>query len=291
MQEQQPLIKYGWLRALIYFIIAAVIVVIFQNLGMRIVEELGSTTKENEFESIISFGFIYATMGTGIFIITYLIRRFVDRRSFKSLGFTWQGFSDEASLGFFSATALLGAGSLILVGVGYLTFLSFTVNPAAILIELLIMIIVAFVEEVLFRGYLLNNLMQSMNRWIALIISAVLFALFHGSNPDINVIAIVNIFLAGLFLGLNYIYTKNLWFGIFFHFAWNFFQGPVLGFEVSGLKLQTLFQQLLTGPELWTGGEFGFEGSLLCHIMISLSIAGLAYGFSKKYSNQNVATI
>ncbi len=284
MKELKPLIQYGWLRALIYFIIASVVVIIFQNLGLRLIETLGSAIKGNEFESIVSFGIIYALIGTGIFLLTCLMRKFVDRKSIESLGFKWQGFSGEASLGFVSATVLLGAGSLILVALGYITFLSITFSAPAFLIELLIMVIVAFVEEVLFRGYLLNNLIQSMNKWVALLISAVLFALFHYSNPDINVIAIVNIFLAGVFFGLNYIYTKNLWFSIFFHFAWNFFQGPVLGFNVSGLKLQSLFQQLLTGPELWTGGPFGFEGSLLCPLLISLSIAGLAYGFSKKYS-------
>jgi len=284
MEDLQPLIKYGWLRALIYFIIATIVVIIFQNLGLRLMEELGSAIKEIELGSIVSFGCIYIVMATGIFLLTYLMRKFVDRKSFKSLGFQWQGFSDEAYVGFFSATALLGIGSLILVALGYLTFHSITFSLPAFLIELLIMIIVAFVEEVLFRGYLLNNLMQSMNKWVALLISAVLFALFHGSNPDINVIAIVNIFLGGIFLGLNYIYTKNLWFSIFFHFAWNFFQGPVLGFDVSGLELQSLFQQLLTGPALWTGGTFGFEGSLLCPLLIGLSVVGLAYGFSRKYA-------
>ncbi len=188
MEELKPLITYGWLRALIYFIIATITIIIFQNLGLRLVEELGSAIKGNEFESIVSFGCTYLVMGAGIFLITFLMRRFVDRRSFNSLGFKWQGFSNEASVGFFSATAILGAGSLILVAVGYLTFLSFAFSPPAILIELLIMIIVAFVEEVLFRGYLLNNLMQSMNKWIALLISAVLFALFNGSNHDISLI-------------------------------------------------------------------------------------------------------
>lgn len=288
MQELKPLIQYGWLRALIYFIIASVVVIIFQNLAMGVIEEVGSAIKGNEFESIVSFGFTYAVMGTGIFLLTWFMRRFVDRKSFESLGFRWKGFSDEASLGFVSATAMLGAGSLILVALGYITFHSITFNPLAFLIELLILVIVAFVEEVLFRGYLLNNLMQSLNKWIALLISAVLFALFHYSNPDINVIAFVNIFLGGIFFGLNYIYTKNLWFSIFFHFAWNFFQGPVLGYDVSGLKLQSLFKQSLSGPALWTGDPFGFEGSLLCPIIISLSIAAFAYGFSRKYYAENV---
>ncbi len=75
-----------------------------------------------------------------------------------------------------------------------------------------------------------------MNKWVALLITSVLFALFHEANPDVSVFAIINILFAGILIGLNYIFTKNLWFGICFHFAWDYFQGPVLGYEVSGVE-------------------------------------------------------
>ena len=61
----------------------------------------------------------------------------------------------------------------------------------------------------------------------------------------------------------GYIYTRNLWFAIFFHLSWNFLQGPVLGFPVSGLKLPALLQVTITGEDLLTGGKFGFEGSII----------------------------
>ncbi|MEJ7678856.1 MAG: CPBP family intramembrane glutamic endopeptidase [Segetibacter sp.] len=136
---------------------------------------------------------------------------------FESLGFKWKGYSNEAGLGFFAALALLGVGSIILVTGGYLSFIGASFSPGTLLLEIAIMIIVAFVEELLFRGYLLNNLMQSMNKWGALSITAALFSLFHGSNPDITFFAVINIFLAGILLGINYIFTKNLWFSILFH--------------------------------------------------------------------------
>ena len=283
MEDVKPLIGYGWLRALLYFIGAFFLMLLLPVAATALLTQLGLTGKSDE-ESTLNFALMYGFTGLGVYLFTFLVRRLVDKRDFKSLGFSWRGFTDEAALGLFSAIALLGIGSLILVGLGYLTFLSISASPDPLLIEFALMVIVAFVEELVFRGYVLNNLMQSMNKWIALGISAVIFALVHVANPDVTILAVVNVFLGGLFLGLNYIYTRNVWFGVFFHFAWNFLQGPILGYDVSGLKLQSLFHQSLTGPELWTGGPFGFEGSLLCPLLLSASIVALGYGFAKKYS-------
>lgn len=282
-KAQKPLIRQGWLRALLYFIGISVIAFIFSFYGSVIGGRINAATESGN-DSVVNFGILYALMGLLIFLFTWLMRRFVDRKSFESLGFTWKSYTNEAALGFFAALALMGLGSLVLVAIGYLSFISASFSPGALFFEIVFMAVVAFVEELLFRGYLLNNLMQSMNKWVALIVSAVLFGLFHISNPDVSIFAVANILIAGLLLGVNYIFTKNLWFGIFFHFAWNYFQGPVLGFEVSGLKLTGILQQTLNGPALWTGGAFGFEGSLLCPLLLAVAVLIFTYQFSKRYS-------
>lgn len=279
---QKPLVKQGWLRALMYVAGIALIVYFFQVYGIEITKSIEAGTESGN-DDVLTFGILYSLMGAGIFLYTWLIRKYIDRQSFESLGFTWKNYSNEAGLGFFAALALLGIGSLILVAVGYLSFISASFDAGSFLLEIVIMLVVAFVEELLFRGYLLNNLLQSMNKWVALLISAALFAFFHEANPDVNVFAIINILLAGLLIGLNYIFTKNLWFGIFFHFAWNYFQGPVLGYDVSGLKLSGLLHQSITGPQLWTGGPFGFEGSLLCPLLFIIAIIIFSYFFVKRY--------
>ena len=110
-----------------------------------------------------------------------------------------------------------------------------------------------------------------MNKWWALIISSVLFASMHWANDNVNWLSIITIFIAGLLLGINYIYTKNLWFGIFMHFGWNFFQGSVLGYNVSGIETgSSIMQQSINGSEYLTGGKFGFEGSIICPILLLL---------------------
>jgi hypothetical protein len=146
--------------------------------------------------------------------------------------------------------------------------------------------LVSFTEELICRGYILNNLMQSMNKWLALALSSLVFAAFHSANPDVSIMSIINIYIAGLLLGINYIYTRNLWFSIFFHFVWNVFQGPVLGYDVSGLHLPGMLQQTLNGPDLLTGGPFGFEGSLICPLLTLAAIGYFGYSFSKRYAQQ-----
>jgi uncharacterized protein len=131
----------------------------------------------------------------------------------------------------------------------------------------------------------LNNLMQSLNRWLALTISAALFSLMHSNNPAVDIIAMMNLFIGGLLLGINYIFTRNLWFSILLHTLWNFLQGPVLGFAVSGVRLESILQPELKGNVLLTGGDFGLEASLLTGIvlMIAVLILYLLYQSRKAY--------
>ena len=196
-------------------------------------------------------------------LTVYVFRRVFDQRSFVSLGFQFKGYERDAATGLLLGIALLGVESLILYFTGNLWWTDIHFNAGELLSGLVLMILVAISEEAVFRGYILHNLLQSMNKWVALGISSLLFALFHSGNPGITVLAILNIFLSGLVLGLNYVYTGNLWFAILFHFSWNFFLGPVLGYEVSGLPLSSLLEQTIEGPDWLTGGSFGLEGSVL----------------------------
>ena len=180
-----------------------------------------------------------------------------------SLGFTIKNKSKDMLAGFGLGFILISLGFLFLYITSYLTVVDMALNTETIFGTFLFFAFVAINEEVIFRGYILNNFMQSMNKYVALAISAVLFALIHGFNPNITIVAIVNLVLAGFVLGIPYIHTKNLWLPIFFHLSWNYFQGPIYGFEVSGLDFKTTIVQKVAGSDLITGGEFGFEGSLL----------------------------
>jgi uncharacterized protein len=267
--ENKPLIPFGWLRALLYVLIAFTFSILTLVLsGVAAVENAGTQVIEDGEQSIINLLYTYTGFSVIFIGFALLMKKFADRQSIGSMGFYWKGYSNQASAGFFLALLILCTGSIILVILKFLFFTGVELNAANLLYSLLLFIIVAFTEEIAFRGYILNNLMQSMNKWAALTITSIAFALFHFTNPSGNeILPMLNIFVAGFLLGINYIYTKNLWFAIFLHFSWNFFQGPVLGYEVSGFDASGLFQQTMKGPVLLTGGDFGFEGSLICLIL------------------------
>ncbi len=96
----------------------------------------------------------------------------------------------------------------------------------------------------------------------------------------------INLFLAGLILGAAYIYARNLWFSISLHLFWNFIQGPILGFNVSGMNMDTLIVFNSKGSDLITGGDFGFEGSIICTILELISLIGILYYFRRKNTSQ-----
>ncbi|MEJ2055879.1 MAG: CPBP family intramembrane metalloprotease [Calditrichaceae bacterium] len=94
----------------------------------------------------------------------------------------------------------------------------------------------------------------------------------HLFNPSVSLISTINIFLAGILLGIYFIHKGNLWFPIGMHFTWNFFQGPVFGFEVSGMRTYDIINHDIAGHKLITGGEFGYEGSLIATVAMIVLI-------------------
>lgn len=276
----RPRIAQGWLRALLFVIVWAAVVIIagvFVVLALANAGSSGLTASNRVYAGLAASAFIS-------FALVWLFRRFIDRRSFASLGFTGALGTRYGLTGFSLALFLLCTGVLVLTLTKSLEWTDAGLNVTDLFTGMVSMAMVAFYEELVFRGYLLGNLMESMNKWAALLISAVLFALAHLSNPHLSAPAVVNVLLAGLLLGINYIQTRNLWFSIAFHFAWNFVQGPVMGFDVSGLPLKSVLQHELHGNELWSGGAFGFEGSLVATILLVVSIVSLGWIYERKYS-------
>jgi uncharacterized protein len=264
--ENKPLVPFGWLRALLYILVSLVLTLIAS--GVTVLTNAGTEVIEKGEQSIKSLLITYIIMSIILVGFAFLMKRFVEKQTIASIGFQWKGYSSQAAAGFFLALLILCTGSLILVILKFLFFTGVQVDTGNLLYSFLLFIIVAFTEEIAFRGYILNNLRQSTNKWVALTITSLIFALFHFTNPSGDgLLPMLNIFVAGFLLGINYIYTKNLWFAIFLHFGWNFFQGPILGYEVSGFAASAFFQQAMKGPALLTGGDFGFEGSLICLIL------------------------
>lgn len=283
MQSSKPLIPQGWLRAISFFIFFIGIIFLLSRIVDIVIVPWLSEDKTSSFGEISKRFWLNILISmASAFLSVWVFRRFIDRQPIASLGFAWQGNSKHAFAGFFAAIAMVGVATLVLMVMGHLHFTQWNLSPVGFISSIIAMVLVAVSEELVLRGYFLHNLMQSTNQWLALVVSAVLFAALHIGNPEASILSTAEIFVAGLMLGINYIYTRNLWFGIFLHFAWNFFQGPIVGYEVSGLELPSVMQQDLAGPAWLTGGNFGLEGSVLSILLNSLLIAILIVVYNKR---------
>lgn len=218
----------------------------------------------------------------GTLVVLYLFLKFVDREAIVKLGFQGNKMAKELCLGFSLGLLFMGIGSVLLLIFNEVTFSKIVFSTQEVVLTLLLYLMVAVMEEVIFRGYVLRKLLGSINIYWVLLISSSLFALMHALNPHFTFIGMFNIFLSGIILGLGYIYTKNLWFSIAFHFSWNLFQS-FFGFNVSGENTYNIIVWHSFENNLYNGGDFGLEGSVLClglQIFILVFIA--YYNIQKK---------
>lgn len=140
-----------------------------------------------------------------------------------------------------------------------------SINPILFIIPALTMAFTsAIIEEILLRGIIFRIPEEKLGSYLALIISALLFGVMHLANPNSSPMAAIGLAVqAGLLLGAAYIYSRNLWFPIALHFAWNFTQSAIFGANVSGNSAsKTLITSKIEGAEWFTGGQFGPEGSI-----------------------------
>jgi membrane protease YdiL (CAAX protease family) len=217
------------------------------------------------------FGFFTLAECFAITISVFYARRFFDKRTFSSLGLSFKTvWVKDIIAGISIAAIMMGSIFTIAYFLNWINVKSFAWEsdgiPTAVMqtvIWLTIFVLVGWQEELLSRGYHLQNLADGINITWGVILSSLVFAVLHIFNPGASWISTFGILLAGLFLSLGYILTKQLWLPIGLHIGWNFFEGVVFGFPVSGMTTYKLVLIDAIGPETWTGGEFGPEAGLL----------------------------
>ncbi|SET24444.1 CPBP family intramembrane glutamic endopeptidase [Paenibacillus sp. NFR01] len=138
-------------------------------------------------------------------------------------------------------------------------------------------------EELFFRGYALEGMVQAWGSRAAVPVSALLFSLMHSANSGITAIALLNLWIFGCFLALVRVRGCSLWYAIGFHFAWNLVQGSLYDSVVSGDREGGLIRVQLTGQPIWSGGAFGIEASLLVTVLLS-ALTGAALWRSNQAS-------
>ncbi|MBP0726322.1 CPBP family intramembrane metalloprotease [Bacillus sp. RG28] len=218
-------------------------------------------------------------------VITVLICLKLEKKSWESVGIThiksqWKNLLMGLLLGAISILFI----TLILVVTNQITLTSVKITSNLLIntgIFLLGFIFVAINEELFFRGYVVSTLLQTRSFPIAYIVSSIFFGLMHTSNPNVHILGIINVMLIGFLFAYMFIQTKSLWMSMGYHLTWNFFQGNIIGYNVSGTTGSGFFR-IKSEDNFWTGGSFGVEASVWTTVFI---IVGFIV--TKVYTNRS----
>jgi len=261
-------LRAGW-RLLVQILLLILVMV---AASIILIAVLGTHLTETEL--VGESGGLAAAEAVQVVAVTlsvFLARRLLDRRSFQSLGLEVdKSTMKDLGAGMAIAFVTMGIIWLGMWSVGWLRVdaLAWQLEPAETtarnsLAYLAIFLVVAWSEELMSRGYHLQTIASGTGLLWGLLLSSAAFGLLHLGNPHATAVSAAGIFMAGLFLGYAFLRTRQLWLSIGLHIGWNFFEGVVFGFPVSGLTVYHLIRVSINGPELWTGGAFGPEAGLI----------------------------
>jgi membrane protease YdiL (CAAX protease family) len=257
-------LRSGWRIAVCGILLALVIVGI--NVGWRALGLPGRTA--NGVPQPWAFFVFTSLISACAFAVVLLLLRYFEQRGPAAIAMPFERKSISLTL----AGMLLGALPIaLLVGVavvaGYGDVAVRVFDPPQMLIALLPLLGAGFVlaawEEFVLRGYVFRQLSLGINPTGAVIISGLIFGLLHSANPGASWQGILYTVVGGMLMGWLLLQSGSLWLLIGYHFGWNATASSVFGLDVSGFGGDSsILQSTLTGPEILTGGSYGFEASL-----------------------------
>lgn len=278
-QAKESLIKSAWAHCLAFLGIWFIFLLLF-SIPLIIFSEVSGT----DFSNLkLNSGYLLANQFSSVLAVllaVYLMRKVVERKSvsFPWLKFDFKGFLQGALLAFF----LIGISSAILSITGLVEF-HYQSLSADLLTYLGLFILVALHEEILCRGYLLDTLNKAYGSLIGILISTLIFTGLHIFNNHIGWVGLSNIFLSGILMAFFFLRKNNLWAAIGIHFAWNYAQGPIFGFAVSGVEVGSLLEVEHFGSSFLTGSAFGLEGSVITLVVLATAtLIVMAVHFRKR---------
>ena len=276
-----------WLTAMDIVLFIVLVIVIDTLAAMPLKYAFAELPIEEIMKNIPLLILRQTIMMVSVFVAAIVVLR-IRKIPFSQIGLSYRGKDLLAGILFAVVLYALGFGISLLLGVVEVVDIHF--QAYSLLLALVYFLLVSVVEEVAMRGLVLGRLLDGrVNKFWALLISSTLFSLIHLSNPNFTLIPFINILLAGLMLGASYLYTRNLCFPIALHWFWNWLQGPVLGYEVSGNRLgdSSLLAIYLSENNLINGGAFGFEGSILCTALMVIGTVIILGYYTKRSASKS----
>jgi len=231
----------------------------------------GANSMETIAEALEGEGFFIMSVlsqAAGFIGATVLMYYWFERKKGWSVGWRQQGAVQETVKGSIFGIVLMTIIFLTMWATGAIDITGMKTSPDVwkqLLLYLFVFAIVALNEELFSRGYVQGLIRHHYGKWASIAVSSLLFSLLHALNPGAleHPLPLINLVAAGFLLAVSREVTGGLWFPIGLHWTWNFMQGNVFGFEVSGNPVESLIRQEASGADLWSGGAFGAEGSLI----------------------------
>ncbi len=192
--------------------------------------------------------------------------RFVDRRSLRTFGIGLiPGWKWDLAAGLGLAAGMVAVVVAGCYAFGYVSmhWTGRQVPVSTLFLTAGLLLLAALTEELVFRGFPLQILVEGLGRWPAVIGMSALFGAMHLNNPNASWLGSVNTVVAGILLSLAYVKRRSLWFPYGIHIGWNVGLGFIFGFPLSGLDLPSLWTTGIAGSDTILGGGYGPEGGLL----------------------------
>jgi len=229
---------------------------------------------EYVFKNIVGYNII-SVLCSYIFsagILLFFVKYF-EKTTFEYFGFSKENNLEAIKVGTGLAIfSIVGVVAILLMSNNISLSLSKDLKICIIIILAILVLMQGFLEEVVFRGYLMTRLAAKKGKWIAILLSSIFYLVFRMSNPTTSKIDLLNIFLISVVMSLLYWYFDNVLVIAIFHAFWNCISGLVFGFNLSGIKLSdSIFTvAAISDKQILIGGSYGIEGSIIATVFFAI---------------------
>ena len=229
---------------------------------------------EYVFKNIVGYNII-SVLCSYIFsaVILLFFVKYFEKTTFEYFGFSKENNLEAIKVGAGLAIfSIVGVVVILLMSNNISLSLSKDLKIGIIIILTMLVLMQGFLEEVVFRGYLMTRLAAKKGKWIAILLSSLFYLVFRMSNPTTSKIDLLNIFLISVVMSLLYWYFDNVLVIAIFHAFWNCISGLVFGFNLSGIKLSdSIFTvAAISDKQILIGGSYGIEGSIIATVFFAI---------------------
>ena len=229
---------------------------------------------EYVFKNIVGYNII-SVLCSYIFsaVILLFYVKYFEKTTFEYFGFSKENNLEAIKVGTGLAIfSIVGVVAILLMSNNISLSLSKDLKIGIIIILAILVLMQGFLEEVVFRGYLMTRLAAKKGKWIAILLSSIFYLVFRMSNPTTSKIDLLNIFLISVVMSLLYWYFDNVLVIAIFHAFWNCISGLVFGFNLSGIKLSDsiFIVAAISDKQILIGGSYGIEGSIIATVFFAI---------------------